>query len=257
MKIYGPVPSWRLGNSLGVDLVEAPKNYSKICSYNCIYCQLGYNGFKVNRPRKFGINEKDFILLRKKIKETRPDYVTFSGEGEPTINLDLGYVATRIKQMTDIPIAVLTNSSLMHDPQVRKELGLADLVVAKLDAPNEEIFKLVNRPTSGIYLRVIIEGIKKFNNEYPGKLALQIMFVPQNKDYAADLAALAKEIKPVEVEVNTPLRPCPVKPLPPKELAEIKKLFEPLKVYSVYDVERPETKPMDERETRKRRPERR
>jgi wyosine [tRNA(Phe)-imidazoG37] synthetase (radical SAM superfamily) len=126
--------------------------------------------------------------------------------------------------------------------------------VAKLDAPNEEIFRLVNCPTNGISFRIIIEGIRRFNSEYPGKLALQIMFVPQNKDYATDLAALAKEIKPVEVEVNTPLRPCPVKPLPPEELSKIKELFKPLKVYSVYDVERPETKPMDERETKKRRP---
>ena len=247
--IYGPVPSWRLGRSLGVDLISGEKT----CTFDCIYCQLGKT---VRHIIKRGI----FVLTSEIVKELESlpemelDYITLSGTGEPTLATNLGEAISEIKKRFKNRVAVLTNSSLMYDPQVRKELSLADLVVAKLDAPNEEIFRIVNQPTNGITLHMVVEGIRKFNEEYPLKLALQIMFVSQNKEYAADLAALAKEIKPVEVEINTPLRPSPVKPLSPEELTEIKELFKPLKVYSVYDVERPETRPMDERETEKRRP---
>ena len=248
--IYGPVPSWRLGRSLGIDLVSGDKT----CSFDCLYCQLG-------KTVRHYIKRQLFVPTAAIVKELESvprlnlDYITLSGTGEPTLALNLGDAIGKIKGHFSKPVAVLTNSSLLHDPQVRAELSLADLVVAKLDAPNEEIFRKVNQPANGITLSLVIDGIKKFNEEYPGKLALQIMFVPQNKDYAADLASLAKQINPVEVEINTPLRPCPIKPLPLEELLKIKELFKPLKVYSVYDVKRPETRPMDEVETRMRRPE--
>ena len=247
--IYGPVPSWRLGRSLGVDLISGEKT----CTFDCNYCQLGKT---VRHIIKRGIFVPTSAIVKEleSLPELEIDYITLSGTGEPTLAANLGEVISEIKKRFKQPVAVLTNSSLMHERQVRRELGLADLVVAKLDAPNEELFRTINRPTNGITLSLVISGIKRFQEEYPGKLALQIMFVPQNKDHAADIAVLAKEIKPVEVEVNTPLRPCPVKPLPPEEISKIKELFKPLKVYSVYDVERPETKPMDEIETKKRRP---
>ncbi len=248
--IYGPVPSWRLGKSLGVDLISAEKT----CSFDCIYCQLGKTVRHIIKRQLF-VPISEIVKELESLPDLAIDFITLSGTGEPTLAANLGEVILEIKKRFKNRVAVLTNSSLMHDPQVRKELGLADLVVAKLDAPNEEIFKKVNQPANGITLNLVINGIKRFNEEYPGKLALQIMFVPQNKDYAGDLATLAKEINPVEVEVNTPMRPCSVKPLLPEELAGIKELFKPLKVYSVYDVKRPETKPMDEIETRKRRPE--
>jgi len=167
----------------------------------------------------------------------------------------MGDVIEQIKARFTKPVAVLTNSSLMHDPQVRIELGLADLVVAKLDAPNEKIFRQINRPTNGVTLSLVLNGIKRFNQEYPGKLALQIMFVSSNQAFAADLAKLAKEINPLEVQINTPLRPSPVSPLALGELTKIKKLFKPLKAYSVYDVKKPDTLPLDAAETRRRRPE--
>jgi len=247
--IYGPVPSWRLGKSLGVDLISGDKT----CTFDCIYCQLGKTKRHIIKRGIF-LSTSEIIKELESLPELEIDYITLSGTGEPTLATNLGEVISEIKKRFKNRIAVLTNSSLMYDPQVRKELSQADLVVAKLDAPNEKIFKIVNQPTNGVTLHMIVEGIKKFNEEYPLKLALQIMLVPQNKEYAADLATLAKEIKPVEVEINTPLRPCPVKPLPPDELTKIKELFKPLKVYSVYDVERPEAKPMDLKETLKRRP---
>ena len=248
--IYGPVPSWRLGRSLGVDLISGEKT----CTFDCIYCQLGKTVRHIIKRGIF-VPTSEIVKELESLPEMEFDYITLSGTGEPTLATNLGEVILEIKKRFKNRVAVLTNSSFMYDPRVRKELSQADLVIAKLDAPNEEIFKIINRPTNGITLHMVVEGIRKFNEEYPLKLALQIMFVPQNKDCAADLAALAKEIKPVEVEINTPLRPSPVKPLSPEELTEIKELFKPLKVYSVYDVERPETKPMDEIETRKRRPE--
>lgn len=247
--IYGPVPSWRLGRSLGVDLISGEKT----CTFDCIYCQLGKTVRHIIK-REIIVPTSEIIKELESLPDLEIDYITLSGMGEPTLAANLGEVIEQIKKRFKNRVAVLTNSSLMHERQVRKELSLADLVVAKLDAPNEKIFRIVNQPTNGINLNMIVEGIRRFHDEYPGKLALQIMFVPQNMEYADDLAALAKEIDPVEVEVNTPLRPCPVKLLPPEELSKIKSLFEPLKVYSVYDVEKPEARPMDERETKKRRP---
>lgn len=251
--IYGPVPSWRLGRSLGVDLISGEKS----CTFDCIYCQLGKTVRHIIKRQLF-VPTAEIVKELESLPRLNIDYITLSGTGEPTLAANLGDVIEKIKGRFDKPVAVLTNSSLMYDSQVRRELGLADKVVAKLDAPGEELFREINQPTNGITLSIVVRGIKNFNEEHPGKLALQMMFVPQNKEYAAQMAAIAKEINPVEVQINTPLRPSPVKPLSPEELGKIKYLFLEAglaKVYSVYDVERPETKPMDEIETRKRRPE--
>lgn len=248
--LYGPVPSWRLGKSLGIDLISEEKT----CTFDCVYCQLGKSTIRHIIKREVFVPTSAVIAELKNLPGIDIDYVTFSGTGEPTLAANLGEVILAVRKVFNKPVAVLTNSSLMCEPRVRQDLGLADKVVAKLDASSEEVFRDINRPTNGVTLAMIIEGIRKFAREYPGKLALQIMFVPQNRAYAEAIANLVKQIKPIEVEVNTPLRPCSVKPLPPEELSEIKKLFEPLKVYSVYDVKRPETKPMDEKETKKRRP---
>lgn len=251
--VYGPVPSWRLGRSLGVDLVSGDKT----CSFDCLYCQLG-------KTVRHYIKRQVFVPIAEIVKELESiprlniDYITFSGTGEPTLAANLGDAIEKVRAHYTKPVAVLTNSSMLHDPQIRKELSAADLVVAKLDAPSEEVFKLVSRPSRGITFHMIVEGIKRFNNEYPGKLALQMMFIPQNREYAAQMAALAKEIGPVEVQLNTPLRPNPIKPLTSEEMAAVKDIFVKtgLKdVYSVYDVERPETRPLDEKETKRRRPE--
>ncbi len=252
--IYGPVASWRLGRSLGIDLLPE----TKVCTFNCIYCQLG-------KEVKYTLLRKIFVLTDEVLKELAEvsdvpiDYVTFSGKGEPTLAANLGEAISRVKEKINKPVAVLTNSSLMFDPQVRRELSLADKVIAKLDAPNEEIFKLINQPIKGLSFDKVIKGIKDFNQEYPGKLCLQIMFVPQNKDFADELAKLAKEINPVEVEINTPLRPTPqgaqqALALSQKDVEAIKSLFAPLNVYSVFDVKCQQVKPIDAADLKKRRP---
>ncbi|MFH1710355.1 MAG: radical SAM protein [bacterium] len=248
--IYGPVSSWRLGRSLGVDLVSGDKT----CTFDCLYCQLGITIRHLIKRDIFA----PALEIFKELESLPPldiDYITLSGTGEPTLAANLGEVIMEIKRHFNKPVAVLTNSSLMHDPKVRKELSFADKVIAKLDAPNEEILRKINRPTNGITFDMIIEGIKKFNEEYPGKLSLQIMFMYANIDKAKAIAKLAKDIGLVEVEVNTPLRPCAVRPLPPEELQPVKSFFEPLKVYSVYDVPRQAVKPFDLKKTKMRRPE--
>jgi len=248
--IYGPVPSWRLGRSLGVDLISG----ENICSFDCIYCQLGRTTRHI-KERGIFVRTKDILEeLDKLPKNVAMDYITLSGTGEPTLAANLGEVIRGIKKRFDVPVAVLTNSSLFSDPAVRKELSFADLVVAKLDAVNDEVLAMINRPVEGVLFEDIFHWIKVFSAENPGKLALQTMFVKKNKRYAPLLAKIAKMIRPKEVQVNTPLRPCAVKPLPPDELAEIKEFFHPLRSYSVYDVMRPKAKPMSVKQTKKRRP---
>jgi len=142
----------------------------------------------------------------------------------------------------------------MWKPEVRAALSQADKVVAKLDAPTEELLRAVNRPVEGITLERILGGIKAFRKGYRGRLAMQMMFFQANQDQAEALAQLAREIEPDEVEVNTPLRPCAVKPLPPHVLAEIMTAFRGLNAVSVYEAERPAVRPLDMEETLHRRP---
>jgi len=247
--IYGPVPSWRLGSSLGIDPIATK---GKTCSFDCIYCQLG----KIKSLTK---RRKAFISAAKIIKEIsslpsiKIDYLTFSGMGEPTLAKNLGQMIKAVKRIRKEPVAVLTNSSLMHRKDVRKDLGLADLVVAKLDAPTEALFRKINRPIKGMKLAEIIKAIKEFKRDYKGKLALQMMFVKENEKYAGKLAKLAKEIGPDEVQINTPLRPCAVKPLSKDKINKIKKHFKGLNVVSVYEKKRKIVKPISNEETIKRR----
>jgi wyosine [tRNA(Phe)-imidazoG37] synthetase (radical SAM superfamily) len=221
MKIYGPVPSWRLGNSLGVDLVEAPKNQNKICSFDCIYCQLGYNEQKTNKPKKIAIEESEFRNLKKRIDETEPDYITFSGQGEPTLNLNLGYAAKRMKKISDIPIAVLTNASLLNNTAIRKELDCCDLVIAKIDAPNQELFEKINRPYEDqpyekILLKSIIDGIKQLKT----KVAIQTLLFSYNGLTNADKKSInglikiynqINKVKPIGIFLGTAYRPSGLK----------------------------------------------
>jgi wyosine [tRNA(Phe)-imidazoG37] synthetase (radical SAM superfamily) len=249
--IYGPVPSWRLGRSLGVDLLNAGR---KVCSFSCVYCQLG-------PTRQFATEPGEFIGLEQLASEIKllgraeADYVTFSGTGEPTLAGNLGEAIELVKSTLDIPVAVLTNSSLMFREDVRQQLALADTVVAKLDAPNEGLLQVVNRPAPGIRFDGIKDGIRFFRDKYKGKLALQIMFIESNKNYAHDISDLARQISPDEVQINTPLRPCAARPLSPQTLIEIQSQFTNLRdVVSVYEVPKPKVMPIDLAETLRRRP---
>jgi wyosine [tRNA(Phe)-imidazoG37] synthetase (radical SAM superfamily) len=137
--------------------------------------------------------------------------------------------------------------------EVRKDLSLADFVMAKLDACSEEVFNKINRPFPGITFEKILNGIKTFKAEFKGKFALQIMFIEENKHCAKELAGIAREIAPDEVELNTPLRPCGVKPLSRKEMDILRQEFKGMNVVSVYDAEKKKTSPISKADTLRRR----
>jgi len=249
--IYGPVPSWRLGRSLGIDLIATK---SKVCSFDCIYCQLGNTIHFISRRKEF-VSLADLDRELRTVKDVSIDYATFSGMGEPTLAGNLGRAIELVKSTLQVPVAVLTNSSLMPREDVQQELALADVVVAKLDAPTEQLYHSINRPRTRYNLAQIIEAIKIFRSEYKGKLALQMMFLGENKEVGTEMAKLAGELSPDEVQINTPLRPCAVKPLPPGEIADICRAFSKLRgVVSVYEAAPFQTSPLNSSETQRRRP---
>lgn len=225
----------------------------KTCSFDCAYCQLGPTRCHTAERREF----VTIARLRKELEQLPPvglDYVTFSGTAEPTLAANLGQAIIAVKEHLAVPVAVLTNSSLMSDAEVRADLGQADKVLAKLDAPTEELLRRVNHPVPGITLPAILDGLRFFREEYAGDLALQMMFYHANRDQAEALAALARGLGPDEIEVNTPLRPCAVKPLPPEAIAEIMGAFAELPAVSVYGSSRPTVEPLNMEDTLQRRP---
>ena len=249
--IYGPVSSWRLGRSLGIDLLPPGV---KTCSFNCTYCQLGRTTNPLAERREFVSIDKVTAAL-KEVRGVVADYATFSGMGEPTLASNLGQAIETVRSILPLPVAVLTNASLMAKEDVRQELALADVVVAKLDVPNEALFRLINRPVFDLAFSDVIEGLSCFSKEYRGKLALQTMFVPANKDWAPEIARVAEELLPDEVQINTPLRPCAVEPLSPDEIAAIRQEFAGLRnVVTVYEAKKPSATPLDLEETLRRRP---
>jgi len=220
---------------LGIDLLSQKE---KICNFDCIYCQLG-------ATKKHTVERKIYIPVEKVIGELGAlpdisiDYITFSGRGEPTLAANLGEVIKAVKVIRKEAIAVLTNGSLMGEDEVRKELLLADFVIAKLDAYSQESLQQINNPAKDIQFASILEGIKEFKKGYQGKLALQIMFIENNKEYINKYIYLVNYIKPDEVQVNTPLRPCNAKPLAEEDISRIKDYFisacKGINVVSVYD----------------------
>jgi wyosine [tRNA(Phe)-imidazoG37] synthetase (radical SAM superfamily) len=247
--IYGPVPSWRLGSSLGIDPLSSG---IKVCSYNCIYCQLGAR-VELTVERKKFINTGDVIEELKLLPEIDIDFITFSGTGEPALAENLGEMIKEVRRARPEKVAVLTNSSLLSRDDVGKDLSSADFVVCKLDAASQRVFEAVNRPLEGLKIDDVAASIKDFRKSFRGRLALQIMFVEENRAYAKDIARIAKDIKPDEVQLNTPLRPCAAKPLPRGELEGFKEYFEGLNVLSVYDARKKEVAPVSRKDTLRRR----
>jgi wyosine [tRNA(Phe)-imidazoG37] synthetase (radical SAM superfamily) len=213
--VYGPVLSWRLGRSLGIDAVPPPKT----CTFDCIYCQLGRTFHRVSGPVEARVGKEDVLRDVKRaldlLDPSSVDYVTFSGSGEPTLNPKLGDMIEGLKRLTTKPVAVLTNASLVDRGDVRDNLAKADLVIAKLDAPNQPLLEAINRPAEGILHRDIMEGLVKLGGEMSGELALQMMFLESKEggvtnagnEAVEGLIRLVEEIEPDEVQVNTPTRP--------------------------------------------------
>jgi len=193
--------------SLGVDLVP-----HKVCSLNCIYCECG-------RTTDLTLKRKEYISYIEVVKELKhyfsnnpaPDYITFSGAGEPTLNSRFGDVLTFIKSnYPDIPVAVLTNGTLFYQKQVRKEILDADLVLPSLDATSDLSFRKINRPFHKLKINEYIQGLVDFRKEYRGKIWLEVLILPGYNDNEAELHLLKEaieKIKPERIQLNTLDRP--------------------------------------------------
>ena len=203
--VYGPVKSWRLGWSLGIDVLCV----DSICSFDCVYCQLG----KINRltaTREIFVSTEKILEDLSKSDWQKADVITFSGSGEPTLAKNLGEAIAEIKRFTGKSISVLTNSTLLYQKEVRQELSLADKVFCKLDAWNNDILKRIDRPHQDVSLENIIEGIRLFRQDYKGFLAIQTMILrPPNSSEIEKFAEILNSIKPDEVQLNLPTRPIP------------------------------------------------
>jgi wyosine [tRNA(Phe)-imidazoG37] synthetase (radical SAM superfamily) len=202
--VFGPVPSRRLGRSLGVDVVPF-----KTCTYDCIYCQLGRTTCKTVERGEYVPLEEVLHEIEAKLS-SQPDYITLSGSGEPTLFSRTGELIDRIKAMTDVPLAVLTNGSLLWQAEVRSQLMNADLVIPSLDAGAETMFQAVNRPHEDISFERMLDGLVDFRREFQGQYWLEVMFLAGHNAIDAEarkLAGCVSRIKPDRVQLNTATRP--------------------------------------------------
>jgi wyosine [tRNA(Phe)-imidazoG37] synthetase (radical SAM superfamily) len=250
--VYGPVASWRLGRSLGIDMLCTEQ---KTCNFDCVYCQLGSTVNKQTERKEFVslVNLGDDLNA---VKGVEADWVTFSGMGEPTLASNLGEAITMAKSVLGLPVAVFTNGSLVNREDVRKELALADMIILKLDATEGALFRTINRPADGINFLNIIQGYQALRMEYQGKLALDIMLNELNAGNGYNLRLMARYPMPDQLQLNTPLRPCGIKPLSFAELESIRKnwFWDQNNLVSVYQAKRPAVAPIDEEEAELRHP---
>lgn len=194
--LFGPVGSRRLGRSLGVDLVPY-----KTCSYDCVYCQLGETTDKTTRREVYistaGVEDEIRAFLS---GNTGFDVVSLAGSGEPTLAANCGNVIKSIKKLTDKPVAVLTNSSLLWREDVREELMDADIILPSVDAVSEQVFHNINRPHTDLDIGKILEGIRIFSRRYRGKILLEILFLQGYNDSWEEVNNLFEYLQTIRVD---------------------------------------------------------
>jgi len=206
--LFGPVPSRRLGRSLGIDVIPP-----KTCSFDCVYCESGRTTCHTLERKVFVPPERIIQDLRNHLSDHpgQTDILTLSSAGEPTLYSALGDLLHMVKEnFPELPLAVLTNGSLLWDPQVRKDLRWADIVIPSLDAVTSEVFRTINRPCRGLTVDAILEGLLAFRKEYRGHLRVEVLLVSHHNDHPAELARLARVLQAVQpdaVELNTVVRP--------------------------------------------------
>jgi wyosine [tRNA(Phe)-imidazoG37] synthetase (radical SAM superfamily) len=227
--VYGPVASRRLGFSLGVDIIPF-----KTCTLDCLYCQLGSTGRTTIRRRSWFPPREVLAQVQAALDSGQKiDAITFSGSGEPTLNKDLGRIIRAIKRVTRIPVAVLTNGTLLTRRDVRRDLAAADIVVPSLDAVPAGLFRRVNRPHPSLLNAKIIDGLARFRDEYRGEIRLEIMLVKGVNDspnHIEALKAAVARIRPDRIELNTVVRPPAdrrARPLGPADLRRVRAVLGP------------------------------
>jgi len=207
--IYGPVKSRRLGLSLGITVTPC-----KVCSFDCVYCQLGKTTIKtaeIQEHLKAGEIIQELIIWVQNNPQLAQElnYISFSGAGEPTLNSRIGQLIAEIKKVIPVPIAVITNASLLNNPQVRKDISLADLIVPSLDAANPEVFLQINRPHETLKLDEIIQGLISLRKEFSGQIWLEVMLVRGINDDLRQIKRLneiIEKINPQKIQLNSPVR---------------------------------------------------
>lgn len=212
MIIFGPIPSRRLGHSLGINNIP-----HKVCSFNCVYCQVGRTTDLAVERREFFPPQEVYDTVAERVQQLREagtavDYLSFVPDGEPTLDVQLGESIARLKPL-GIPIAVFTNSTHLWDERVRRELAGADLVSVKVDAVEELAWKKVNRPNKHLSLAQTLQGVRQFAREYEGELITETMLVAGINDHESNLRATAefiREIQPATAYIAIPTRPTAV-----------------------------------------------
>jgi len=205
--LFGPVPSRRLGMSLGVDLVT-----HKICSLDCVYCECGKTtNLTCERKEYVPVNDVLEELEHYFLNSPDPDYITFSGSGEPTLNTGIGKIIDFIKdKKKDVSIALLTNGTLLYQEEVRCEILNADLIIPSLDASSDHIFKKINRPCAELNMEKYVQGLIDLRNEFKGQIWLEVLILPGFNDSSEELKLLKDnigKIRPDKIQLNTLDRP--------------------------------------------------
>jgi wyosine [tRNA(Phe)-imidazoG37] synthetase (radical SAM superfamily) len=240
--LYGPIDSWRFGQSLGVDPLAAR---AKKCPFSCVYCQYGQTIRPTLRRGRF-VSAQRLEAEARSLAETHIDCVTFAGLGEPTLASNLPELVATARELFGRPVIVLTGGGLLPRLDVRRDLQVFDQVVAKLDAPDEALFEQINRPASGYpySLQAIVDGIRRLREGHAGRLVLQIMLLKANLSAAPQLAELARSLIPDEVQLNTPLQPALGGPISASEMERVEPLFAGMgTVRSVYSAGQAKIKP--------------
>lgn len=224
--VFGPVPSRRLGISLGVDLVK-PKS----CNMNCVFCECGATPKLAEKRESFKDIKEVENEIKSVLKDVKPDYVTFSGSGEPTLSKDLGEIINWIKDNTDVNVCLITNSLLLNDDEVIKEVQRADLIIPTLNSVDDDIFHKINRPSKDIHISTVMSGLQKLSAAFKGKIYLETFIIEglnDGEEHIKKMAEFLKTIKFTKIQLNSLARRGAenwVKPASIEALNNVKKIL--------------------------------
>lgn len=207
--LYGPVQSRRLGLSLGITLTS-----KKVCSYDCIYCQLGKTTEKTGKRKDYVaildiLSELKEFFKTEDFKVRPPGYISLSGFGEPTLNINIASLISEIKRLTKIPLALITNGSLFKDKKIRQDVLGVDLLIPSLDAVTQDVFEAIDKPISSINIEDVISGLISLRKEFSGKIFLEVMLlkgINDSLDYAYKFKEAIEKINPDKIQLNVPVR---------------------------------------------------